>query len=48
MIAVYFEKRFNATIVARFATDELYMACLPALEAEAKKGGFKITEAETD
>ena len=47
MIKVYFEKRFNAEEVATFDTDELYMTCLPVLEAEAKKNGFdKVTEAE--
>ena len=45
-VVVYFEtKNFNyAEVVAQFNSDELYMACLPILEREARKGGYIVTE----
>lgn len=43
-IVVYFESCASAEIVAKFSSDELYNACLPALEAEAKKMGMTVTE----
>jgi hypothetical protein len=45
-IVVYMETpRFDfAEVIAHFASDELYMACLPALEQYAKDSGYVITE----
>ena len=45
-IIVYFETPNNsyAEIMAQFADEELYMACLPVLEAKAKELGMIITE----
>jgi hypothetical protein len=50
MIRVYFEQQRNkfCQLKAIFETEELYMACLPALEIQAGKGHFDlITESET-
>ena len=46
MVKVYFETPDNsyAERVATFKTEELYIACLPILEAEAKKQNFIVTE----
>jgi hypothetical protein len=46
MVKVYFETPNNsyAERVATFKTEELYIACLPILEAEAKKQNFIVTE----
>ena len=43
-IVVYFESSASAEIVAQFSSDELYNACLPVLESEAKKMGMTVTE----
>ena len=43
-IVVYFESCASAEIVAQFSSDELYNACLPVLESEAKKMGMTVTE----
>jgi hypothetical protein len=45
-IVVYFETPNNsyAEVVAQFADDELYNACLPVLEAQAKAQGYIVTE----
>lgn len=45
-IVVYFENESPAygEVVATFASDELYNACLPVLEAEAKKMNMIVTE----
>lgn len=43
-IVVYFEHGRTSDVMAHFATEELYMACLPALEKEASKGGYIVTE----
>ena len=45
-IVVYFETpNFSyAEVVAQFASDELYDACFPALEAIAQRDGYVITE----
>jgi hypothetical protein len=43
-IIVYFEIGRASHIVAQFFDEELYMACLPALEKEASKGGYMVTE----
>ena len=46
MIIVYFETLNNSSahVVAQFADDELYNACLPVLEAQAKAQGYMVTE----
>ena len=45
-IVVYFETPNNsyAEVVAQFADDELYNACVPVLEAQAKALGYILTE----
>jgi hypothetical protein len=45
-IVVYFETPNNsyAEVVAQFADDELYNACVPVLEAQAKAQGYILTE----
>ena len=45
MIQVYFESKTHAEPVATFATEELYLACLPALEELAAEAGMIVTEA---
>ena len=44
MVKVYFESGRHAELVATFDSEELYMACLPTLEAEAKKSNMFVTE----
>ena len=46
MIIVYFETPNNsyAEVVAKFADDELYNACVPVLEAQAEAQGYILTE----
>ena len=44
MVYVYFETSSTAVLVAKFINEEMYHACLPALEEQAKKDGFFITE----
>ena len=44
MIKVYFESGIHAELVAEIASEEVYMACLPALEALAKQGRMIVTE----
>ena len=43
-VVVYFECGRASDVMAQFATEELYLACLPILEAEASKGGYIVTE----
>jgi hypothetical protein len=45
-IVVYFETPNNsyAEVVAQFSDDDLYNACLPVLEAQAKAQGYIVTE----
>ena len=43
-ITVYFENGKHAEVVAHFSSDELYNACLPILEEEARKSGYVVTE----
>jgi hypothetical protein len=45
-IVVYFEtpKVLYAEVVAQFASEELYMACLPILEQIAERDGFIVSE----
>lgn len=45
MVTVYFEtQNGSAEEVATFIEESLYIECLPALEAEAKKQGCIVTE----
>jgi hypothetical protein len=50
MIIVYFETLNNSSahVVAKFADDELYNACLPVLEAQAKAQGYMVTESDRE
>lgn len=49
MITVYFEKVGSfAEAVATFSSEELYMACLPALEAKAVEMGYVDVTETTD
>lgn len=48
MIKVYFESSAHSELVAVFATDALYMACLPALEEKAKEGRMIVTESDEE
>ena len=43
-VAVYFEAKAGAHIVAQFDEEATYMACLPALEKLAKTNGYIVTE----
>ena len=43
-VAVYFEAPTGAHMVAQFDEEATYMACLPALEKLAAKGGYIVTE----
>jgi hypothetical protein len=43
-VAVYFEAKVGAHMVAQFDEEATYMACLPALEALAKSKGYIVTE----
>lgn len=44
MIKVYFESGIHAECVATFEHEHIYIACLPALEEEAKKIRCFVTE----
>lgn len=44
MIKVYFEKGLHADLVATFIDEQMYMEHLPLLEAQAKIGGYIVTE----
>ena len=51
MVKVYFETENGggyAELVAVFNTEELYIACLPALEFEANAMGMVVTENVTN
>ena len=43
-VIVYFERGMASHVVAIFGSEEMYMSCLPVLEAEAVKGGYIVTE----
>ena len=43
-IVVYFENGRTSEVVAQFASEELYMYCLPALEDFAGNDGYIVTE----
>lgn len=44
MIKVFFEYGNTAEQVATFESEQLYILCLPTLEAEAIKRGAEISE----
>ncbi len=44
MVKVYFESSSHAELVAVLDNEEIYMALLPALEAEAEKHRMIVTE----
>lgn len=43
-VAVFFEAKAGAHIVAMFDEEATYMACLPALKKLAKANGYTVTE----
>lgn len=43
-IVVYFETGVSADVVAHFASEKIYMACLPALEKLANDRDLFISE----
>jgi hypothetical protein len=43
-IIVYFENGRASDVMAQFASEELYMACLPVLEELAGNDGYIVTE----
>jgi hypothetical protein len=43
-IVVYFENGRASEVIAQFASEELYMACLPVLEELAGNDGYIVTE----
>ena len=47
-VVVYFEDGRHGEVVAMFANEELYMACLPVLESFAKDNGYIVTESERE
>lgn len=44
MVVVYFESSVHAEEVATFVSEELYVLCLPILEAKAESMGMIVTE----
>lgn len=44
MIKVYFESSSHADMVATFANEDLYIACLTALVNKANEAGMIVTE----
>lgn len=45
MITVYFQSGRHAEIVAKFESEDVYMACLPVLEEIAKQQNMIVSEA---
>jgi hypothetical protein len=43
-IVVYFENGRTSEVVAQFASEELYMACIHEIEDFAGKDGYIVTE----
>lgn len=43
-VVVYFEDGRHSEVVAQFASEQLYMACLPMLEDMAGANGQVVTE----
>lgn len=48
MIVVYFESGTHAEVVAKFANEEVYLACFPILEEMAKGQRMVVTESVQD
>lgn len=51
MVIVYFENEQErySEVAAKFESEEVYFACLPALERKAKENGFDfVSEAISD
>lgn len=48
MIKVYFESKQYAELIAIFADEETYIACVPALEKLAKENQVILTESDVD
>ena len=48
MIKVYFETHIHSELVAVFADEETYHACLPALEINCKQNGFEFLSESVD
>jgi len=48
MIRVYFETHVHCELVAIFADEETYHACLPALEQDLKEQGFEFISESVD
>lgn len=46
MINVYFETSSHVEKVATFESEALYLLCLPALEIEAKRQGYIVSESD--
>jgi hypothetical protein len=44
LINVYFESNTNAELIAQFNNEEIYMACVPALEKLAEINNVILTE----
>lgn len=47
-ITVFFESNSHAEMVAIFESEQLYMACLPALQQYAAERGMTVTESTTN
>ena len=47
MIKVYFGTPVHSELAAIFENEEIYMACLPALEEQAKKMRMSVVEVVT-
>ena len=47
-VAVYFEAKVGAHMVALFDEEATYMACLPALEKLCKKNNFDLVTESVD
>jgi hypothetical protein len=48
MIKVYFETHVHCELVAIFADEETYHACLPALEQKCKEHRFEFISESVD
>ena len=44
LINVYFESNISAEMIAQFNSEEIYMACIPALEKLAEINNVILTE----
>jgi hypothetical protein len=48
MINVFFESARHAEKVATFEEEQIYIDCLPVLQAIARQRGMTVTEFQTD